>query len=117
MTMPGDTEFNTGLSFWGTNLTLAVINGTVPQWRLDDMAMRIMAAFFKVGMTVDQPPINFDSWTLDTYGPIHFAAGEGHQQINWHVNVQGTHASLIREIAATGTVLLKNTGSLPLKTH
>jgi len=115
MTMPGDTEFNTGLSFWGTNLTLAVINGTVPQWRLDDMAMRIMAAFFKVGMTVDQPPINFDSWTLDTYGPIHFAAGEGHQQINWHVNVQGNHASLIREIAAKGTVLLKNTGSLPLK--
>ena len=52
---------------------------------------------FKVGMTVDQPPINFDSWTLDTYGPIHFAVNEDYQQINWHVDVRGNHASLIRE--------------------
>ncbi|KAJ9151984.1 Glycoside hydrolase family 3 protein [Pleurostoma richardsiae] len=114
MTMPGDTEFNTGLSFWGTNLTLAVINGTVPAWRVDDMALRIMAAFFKVGLTVDQPPINFDSWTLDTYGPIHMAASQGYQQINWHVDVRRDHADIIREVAAKGTVLLKNTGSLPL---
>ncbi|EOO03200.1 putative beta-glucosidase 1 precursor protein [Phaeoacremonium minimum UCRPA7] len=114
MTMPGDTVFNSGLSFWGANLTLAVINGTVPEWRIDDMALRIMAAFFKVGLTVDQDPINFDSWTLDTYGPLHYAAKDGYQQINWHVNVQGQHASLIREVAAKGTVLLKNTGVLPL---
>jgi beta-glucosidase len=44
MTMPGDTTFDTGLSFWGPNLTIAVLNGTVPQWRLDDMAVRVMAA-------------------------------------------------------------------------
>lgn len=114
MTMPGDTVFNSGLSYWGTNLTLAVVNGTVPEYRIDDMAMRIMAAFFKVGNAVEQPPINFDAWTLDTYGNLHMAAGVGYQQINWHVNVQDDHASLIREIAAKGTVLLKNTGVLPL---
>lgn len=114
MTMPGDTEFNTGLSYWGTNLTLGVLNGTVPEYRIDDMAMRIMAAFFKVGQTLDQPPINFDSWTLDTYGPLYYYANEGHQQVNWHVDVRANHASLIREVAAKGTVLLKNTGSLPL---
>ncbi|KAL1861773.1 hypothetical protein VTK73DRAFT_6915 [Phialemonium thermophilum] len=114
MTMPGDTSFNTGLSYWGTNLTLAVLNGTVPEYRIDDMVMRIMAAFFKTGQTLDLPPINFDSWTTDTFGPLHFAVNEDRQQINWHVNVQDNHGSLIREIAAKGTVLLKNTGSLPL---
>lgn len=114
MTMPGDTEFNTGLSYWGTNLTIAVVNGTVPQYRIDDMAMRIMAAFFKVGNTVDQPPTNFNSWTLDTYGPQHAAAKVGYQQINWHVDVRADHASLIRDTAAKGTVLLKNNGALPL---
>jgi beta-glucosidase len=115
MSMPGDTEFNTGLSFWGTNLTLAVLNGTVPAYRVDDMAMRIMAAFFKVGNTVDLDPINFSFWTLDTYGPLHWVAEENHQQINFHVDVRGDHANLIREIGAKGTVLLKNTGSLPLQ--
>ncbi len=115
MSMPGDTIFNSGLSYWGSNLTLAVVNGTVPEWRLDDMAMRIMAAFFKVGMTLDQPPINFDSWTLDTVGNVHYAAGQGVQQINWHVDVRADHGLLIREIGAKGTVLLKNTGLLPLK--
>ncbi|KAL2259637.1 hypothetical protein VTK26DRAFT_6628 [Humicola hyalothermophila] len=114
MSMPGDTEFNTGLSFWGANLTVAVLNGTLPAYRIDDMAMRIMAAIFKVGQGIEQDPINFSFWTLDTYGPVHWVAGTGHQQINYHVDVRGDHGNLIREIAAKGTVLLKNTGSLPL---
>jgi beta-glucosidase len=115
MTMPGDTAFNTGASYWGTNLTLAVINGTLPEWRLDDMAMRIMAAYFKVGLTLNEPPINFDSWTLDTYGPLHASIGADIQQVNWHVDVRGDHASLIRNIGARSTVLLKNlNNALPL---
>lgn len=116
MSMPGDTVFNSGLSFWGANLTLAVLNGTVPAWRVDDMAMRIMAAFFKVGQTVeDQEPINFSFWTLATHGFLHGAARKAWQQINWHVDVRDNHADLIREIGAKGTVLLKNNGVLPLK--
>ncbi|TVY47638.1 Beta-glucosidase [Lachnellula occidentalis] len=100
MAMPGDTVFNTGDAFWGTNLTLAVLNGTVPEWKIDDMALRIMSAYFKVGLTLDEPPINFDSWTTDTYGPLHYAVGMDYQQINWHVD---------------STVLLKNTNNaLPL---
>jgi hypothetical protein len=115
MTMPGDTVFNSGYSFWGTNLTLAVLNGTVPEWRLDDMAMRIMAAYFKVGLTLQEPPINFDAWTLDTYGPLHASIGANIQQVNWHVDVRGDHGSLIRDIGARGTVLLKNlNNTLPL---
>jgi beta-glucosidase-like glycosyl hydrolase len=115
MTMPGDTVFNSGESFWGTNLTLAVINGTVPEWRIDDMATRIMAAYFKVGLTLHEPAINFDSWTLDTYGPLHASVGADVQQVNWHVDVRGDHASLIRNIGARSTVLLKNlNNTLPL---
>lgn len=114
MTMPGDTVFNSGVTYWGTNMTLAIVNGTIAEWRLDDMAVRIMSAFFKVGLTLDQPPINFDSWTLDTIGPLHASVGANVQQVNWHVDVRGDHAKVIREIGAKSTVLLKNNGALPL---
>lgn len=115
MTMPGDTVFNSGLSYWGTNLTLAVINGTVPEWRIDDMATRIMAAYFKVGLTLDEPEINFSSWTKDTFGPLHASVGANIQQVNFHVDVRGDHGRLIRDIGARATVLLKNTNNaLPL---
>ncbi|RCI15335.1 hypothetical protein L249_6563 [Ophiocordyceps polyrhachis-furcata BCC 54312] len=116
MSMPGDTIFNSGVSFWGSNLTLAVLNGTVPAWRVDDMAMRIMAAYFKVGRTVGgQVKTNFNSWTLDTNGWADFAAKADWTVVNKHVNVQADHAAFIRECAAKGTVILKNTGSLPLE--
>ncbi|RDL40714.1 putative beta-glucosidase 1 [Venustampulla echinocandica] len=115
MSMPGDTLFNSGISYWGANLTLAVLNGTVPEYRLDDMALRIMSAYFKVGLTLDEPPINFDSWTLDTYGPLHASVGSNVQQVNWHVDVRGDHGALIRNIGARATVLLKNVNNtLPL---
>ncbi|KFA45376.1 hypothetical protein S40293_09669 [Stachybotrys chartarum IBT 40293] len=116
MSMPGDTLFNTGYSFWGGNLTLGVINGTVPEWRIDDMALRIMAAFFKVGRTVGgQPDINFSSWTRETLGYIHPMAQENFERVNFQVDVRGNHANHIRESAAKGTVILKNNGVLPLR--
>ncbi|GIZ42155.1 hypothetical protein CKM354_000543300 [Cercospora kikuchii] len=117
MTMPGEaTGYNQLDSFYGTNLTVAVLNGTVPAWRIDDMAMRIMAAFFYVDGQVEREPENFQSWTTDTYGPLHFYTGEGGiQQINQHVNVQGDHGKLIRQWGAESTVLLKNVNNtLPL---
>ncbi|KAI9679761.1 MAG: hypothetical protein M1817_004775 [Caeruleum heppii] len=115
MSMPGDTFFDSGDSFWGANLTLAVINGSVPTWRIDDMATRIVAAWYKVGRDDTTRPINFDSWTLDTFGFEHFVVQQGYGLINEHVDVRDEHASLIRDIAARGTVLLKNVGNaLPL---
>lgn len=116
MTMPGDTEFNAGVSYWGSNLTLAVLNGTVPAYRLDDMAVRIMASYFKVGRSIpDQPDINFSSWTRDTFGYVQAAVEENWEQVNFQVDVRRDHAAHIRESGAKGTVILKNEGALPLK--
>ena len=116
MSMPGDTVFNSGASYWGANLTIAILNGTLPQWRLDDMAVRIMAGYYYVdrpGNQIEGAP-NFSAWTTDTYGYQHYYAEEEYTQINYHVEVGGEHYRQIRQHAAMGTVLLKNNGALPL---
>jgi beta-glucosidase len=51
MTMAGDQNLASGNTWWGSNLTFAVLNGTIPQWRLDDMVVRIMSAYYKVHHT------------------------------------------------------------------
>lgn len=112
--MPGDTAFLTGKSFWGANLTLAVLNGTVPEWRIDDMATRIMAAYYLVGRDTKSIPVNFNSWTKDTFGYRHAAVSKGYQQVNQHIDVRAEHFKNIRDHAAKSTVLLKNSGVLPL---
>jgi beta-glucosidase len=115
MTMPGDVNFDSGTSYWGANLTVAVLNGTVPAWRIDDMAVRIMAAWYYVGRDTHAVPINLDSWTLDTYGYQHYIVNQGYGLINEHVDVRAEHGSLIRQMGAASTVLLKNTNNaLPL---
>jgi beta-glucosidase len=115
MTMPGDATFDSGTSYWGANLTVAVLNGTVPQYRVDDAAVRIVAAWHYVGRDTHTVPINFDSWTRDTYGYQHFVAEQGYTLINEHVDVRADHGRLIRQIGADSTVLLKNTNNaLPL---
>lgn len=133
MTMPGDTDNDSGRSFFGgelsarfqflvqvanlysANLTVAVLNGTVPQWRVDDMAVRIMAGFFYVDRPIERDPITFSSWTTETYGYEHYYNDQGAwTQVNQHVDVRGNHSTLIRSLGAASTVLLKNTGALPL---
>ncbi|MCJ1264141.1 hypothetical protein MMC22_004012 [Lobaria immixta] len=115
LTMPGDVTFDSGTSYWGANLTIAVLNGTVPEWRVDDMATRIIAAWYFVGRDNATVPVNFDSWTRDTYGYEYFIANQGYGLVNEHVDVRGEHSNLIRQIGAASTVLLKNTNhALPL---
>lgn len=116
MTMPGDQGFDSANSYWGANLTVAVLNGSVPQWRVDDMATRIMTAWYYVGRDEPSAPEpNFSAWTLSTMGNRNFYAGANYTTVNYHVNVQANHANQIRHAANKGTVLLKNTNNiLPL---
>jgi beta-glucosidase len=117
MTMPGDSDaYNNGYTYFGSNLTIAVLNGTVPAWRLDDMAMRIMAGYYKVDVEAEgRKETNFHSWTPDSYDYEHWYVGKGWTQVNDHVNVRADHGALIRHIGARSTVLLKNVNNtLPL---
>ncbi|KAG9698336.1 glycoside hydrolase family 3 protein, partial [Aureobasidium melanogenum] len=118
MTMAGDILFGDGLSYFGPNLTIAVLNGTVPQWRLDDMAVRILAGWYLVSGDAEIPSPNFQSWTPNTFGAVHAHVGStwGTGLVNQHVDVRREHGRLIRQIGAASTVLLKNVrGTLPLK--
>ncbi|KAI0757179.1 beta-glucosidase [Daedaleopsis nitida] len=101
MTMPGDTTINSGQTYFGQNLVSAVQSGQVSESRIDDMATRILAAWYLVGQDSGFPSVNFNSWNK----------GQGQ-----HIDVQADHKNVIRSIGAASTVLLKNTGgALPLK--
>ncbi|KAI0520874.1 glycosyl hydrolase family 3 N terminal domain-containing protein [Xylaria bambusicola] len=117
MTMPGDGVRNSTYgSYWGPALTEAALSLDIAQVRLDDMVVRIMAAFYKVGRDTKQIDINYSSWTNATFGPRYWHSKTGNTTVNKHVDVQGDHAELIREIGAKSIVLLKNeNGALPLK--
>ncbi|KAG8916060.1 hypothetical protein FRC00_000633, partial [Tulasnella sp. 408] len=100
MVMPGDNSYNSGVSYFGPALQTAVNNGQVSQARLTDMATRILASWYLLGQDSGYPSVNFNSWN---------SGGS-------HVDVQGNHKNIIRQIGAASIVLLKNTNSaLPLK--
>ncbi|KAF7973535.1 hypothetical protein HWV62_14970 [Athelia sp. TMB] len=94
-------------SYWGAQLGQAVMNGSIAESRFDDMVVRIMTSYYQMGQDKNYPAVNFDYNTENT-------VYEG-QTVNEHVNVQGNHSVLIREIGAASTVLLKNQNSaLPI---
>lgn len=114
MTMPGDAVYGEwGESYWGSALVAATTNGIVPDWRLNDMAVRIMAAYYFVGLdknTIGGP--NFSSWTKNTIGPLHFNSESDLPQgvVNQHVNVMNDPFSKMASLqtAREALVLLKN---------
>ncbi|KAK4187432.1 putative beta-glucosidase M [Podospora australis] len=105
--MSGAASANAGLDvvmpnagFWGANLTQAVKNRTVSEDRLSDMATRMLASWHYLRQENVFPPPAFYTNT----------------QKHFPVDVQEDHATLIREIGAAGTVLVKNVNhTLPFK--
>jgi beta-glucosidase len=86
--------------FWGKNLTDAVNNGSVTSERFDDMNTRLLAAYYYL----HQDEAGFETHVYP-YNVKHEI-----------VDVMEDHASLIREIGAAGTVLVKNVNNtLPLR--
>lgn len=113
MSMPGDGRFwQDGNSFYGEQLTLAVLNGSVSMDRINDMAKRVVAAWYQLGQ--DSWPLkgpNFSSWTNETVGKLHDAAADSEETgtVNQFLETS-TRGSreIARRIAHEGTVLLKN---------
>jgi beta-glucosidase len=115
MNMPGPIGFFvTKPSFWGPNLTTAVNNGSLSEHRIDDMARRIMTPYFHLRQDVNYPPIDLESGALNILGVHPYLNTFHYGPAN--VDVRQTHARLIRDLGAAGTVLLKNTNNaLPLR--
>ncbi|KAL2354537.1 glycosyl hydrolase family 3 N terminal domain-containing protein [Cryomyces antarcticus] len=120
MSMPGDgLKWTDGKSLWGAQLTKAVLNSSLPMERLNDMTTRIVAAWYQLGQdsrTVWDGGPNFSSWTNDEVGLLHPGSDDKSTGIvNKFVNPQEGHDSIVRDVAAEGTVLVKNEGDvLPL---
>ncbi|KAK1813763.1 hypothetical protein LTR12_011817 [Friedmanniomyces endolithicus] len=128
MSMPGDgLGWQDGKSLWGSELTKAVLNSSVPVERLDDMVLRIVAAWYQHGQDDDRRwpnstlggGPNFSSWTNDEVGNLHPGSPESTDTgiVNKFVPVRqtaegGNHDALARRIATEGIVLVKNEGGI-----
>jgi len=102
-------------SFFGGNVTLAVNNGTVDVARVDDMIVRIMTPYYWLGQDKDFPTIDPSTPGLNTFSPVKTWTREYNLTGESSRDVRADHGKLIRKHGAAGTVLLKNTGGLPLK--
>ncbi|KAK6607853.1 beta-glucosidase G 1 [Botrytis cinerea] len=124
MTMPGAEWWDPmapGIpTYFGSNLTTAVSNGSVTLERLNDMALRVMTPYFFLGQDQDFPLIDSSSGAypqLNQFNePSIYASNWTSSMGAADVDVRGNHSWLVRELGAAGTVLLKNTNNaLPLK--
>ncbi|GAB5588478.1 hypothetical protein Unana1_03378 [Umbelopsis nana] len=101
MTMPGDIQFHSKDSYFGMNLTKVIAEGEVSEAQINDMATRILAAWYMAGQDQNYPETNFDSWDLVP---------------EKYVDVQSSHAKTIRDVGSASIILLKNDNkTLPLQ--
>ncbi|KAE8350531.1 glycosyl hydrolase family 3 N terminal domain-containing protein [Aspergillus coremiiformis] len=129
MSMPGDgLHWADGQSLWGSELTRAVLNTSIPMERLNDMVTRIVAAWYHLGQDQwERPPPdgeggpNFSSWTDEETGWWQSGSAEGEDLrggsglVNKYVDAGAGHGDIARRVAAEGIVLVKNQNhTLPL---
>nr|AAB67972.1 beta-glucosidase [Coccidioides posadasii] len=114
MSMPGDGSVPlSGTSFWASELSRSILNGTVALDRLNDMVTRIVATWFKFGQDKDFPLPNFSSYTQNAKGLLYPGAlFSPLGVVNQFVNVQADHHKLARVIARESITLLKNEDNL-----
>lgn len=124
MDMPGslDSSDSTVSSWFGYNITTMVKNGSVPESKIDDMVHRIMTPYYYLQQNSTRyPTIDLDTAQLSrgltgnsipTYQhPFNLGTTE-----DMNRDVRANHRTLIRDIGAASSVLLKNTNqALPLK--
>ncbi|KAF4475779.1 beta-glucosidase M [Fusarium agapanthi] len=93
-----------GTPFWGDNLTAAVLNGSVPEQRVTDMATRIVASWYQLGQDTDFKSPGF-GLPRDLSTP--------HQAVDAR---DPSFRSTLYQGAVEGNVLVKNVNyALPLK--
>ncbi|KAK7751761.1 hypothetical protein SLS62_006246 [Diatrype stigma] len=107
-------------TYFGANLSAAIQAGEVSEARLDEMVTAVMTPYYLLEQDSPDYP-KLDS-SLAYVKPIHDAGWANlppslqNSTPPVGLDVRGNHASLIRKIAAAGTVLLKNEENiLPLK--
>ncbi|CUM55871.1 uncharacterized protein AC631_05369 [Debaryomyces fabryi] len=121
MNMPGDNMISEG-SYFGGNLTQAVLNGTIPEDKLNDMATRILASYFVVDGNHTGPNFQINSKKTYDHEYINSKTGKGFGEIvmvNEHVDPRNDFTDKIAyQSAVEGIVLLKNEHNiLPLKNY
>ncbi len=79
-----DIDMPGGDNLMGLNLLPAVRNGSIPETRIDDMIVRILAPYFLLGQDQDYPSLNLS------------------------YDATGDHHLVNREIGTAGMILLKN---------
>ncbi|KAK1995839.1 glycosyl hydrolase family 3 N terminal domain-containing protein [Colletotrichum falcatum] len=112
---PGDQQVPlTGFSYWAYDLTRSVLNGSVPVARMNDMATRVLAAWYQMGQDEGFPALNFDTNSKGRTGALYPAAWPFSPSgvVNEFVQVQADHYLVARQVAQEAVTLLKNNGSL-----
>jgi beta-glucosidase len=81
--------------------------------RIDDIATRVLAAWYKLGQDTNYPPVQFDSFHSKR---IKASSTLNNKPIS--SNIRGDHHKHIRAVGSASSVLLKNTANvLPLKNN
>ncbi|KAF8425274.1 beta-glucosidase-related glycosidase [Tirmania nivea] len=109
LTQPGGgVSWANGQSLWGPELSRAVLNGSIPIDRLDDMATQIVAAWYQLDQDKGFPDTSFFAWTKVDTDLMYRRTNTG---------PTANHKAVATSVAREGIVVVKNEGNvLPLST-